>query len=211
MLLVAARGRSNITAPRSSALLSCCPDSRFSLADSTSVAGMRAAVLAAVFACAASWSPHARVLPRTYLARAPQIGLRGRPISLLQPVAAADAAEEPRAGPPAAVWRHASLRRRKRGLEREFGIRQLLGYLWPVGGPRVFGVCKAKLMVSLSLVLLFSAKMFVVKVAAGLLRPLPWPAILALLPALCTAPAELIAISRSSPRPERTWSEPPPS
>lgn len=125
---------------------------------------MRAAVLAAVFACAESWSPHAHALPRTYLARAPQIGLRGRPISLLQPVAAADAAEEPRAGPAAAVWRHASLRRRKRGLEREFGIRQLLGYLWPAGGPRVFGVCKAKLMVSLSLALLFSAKMFVVKV-----------------------------------------------
>ena len=151
---------------------------------------MRAAVLAAVFACAESWSPHAHALPRTYLARAPQIGLRGRPISLLQPVAAADAAEEPRAGPAAAVWRHASLRRRKRGLEREFGIRQLLGYLWPAGGPRVFGVCKAKLMVSLSLALLFSAKMFVVKVAAALLRPLPWPALLALLPALCTAPAE---------------------
>ena len=141
---------------------------------------MRAAVLAAVFACAEGWSPHALALPRTYLARAPQIGLRGRPISLLQPVAAADAAEEPRAGPAAAVWRHASLRRRKRGLEREFGIRQLLGYLWPAGGPRVFGVCKAKLMVSLSLALLFSAKMFVVKVAAALLRPLPWPALVAL-------------------------------
>ena len=161
---------------------------------------MRAAVLAAVFACAESWSPHARALPRTYLARAPQIGLRGRPISLLQPVAAADAAEEPRAGPAAAVWRHASLRRRKRGLEREFGIRQLLGYLWPAGGPRVFGVCKAKLMVSLSLALLFSAKMFVVKVAAALLRPLPWPALPALLPALCTAPAEP-PHAPSAPRP----------
>lgn len=133
---------------------------------------MRAAVLAAAFACAESWSPHARA-PRTHLARAPQIGLRGSQISLLQPAATSDAAEGPSADArPAAVWRHARLRRRVQGLEREFGIPQLLGYLWPVGGPRIFGVCKAKLMVSLSLALLFAAKMFVVKVAA-LLRPLP--------------------------------------
>lgn len=126
---------------------------------------MRAAVLAAVFACAESWSPHARA-PRTHLAGAPLIGLRGSQISLLQPAATADAAEEPSANTPrpAAVWRHARLRRRVQGLEREFGIPQLLGYLWPAGGPRIFGVCKAKLMVSLSLTLLFAAKMFVVKV-----------------------------------------------
>ena len=41
---------------------------------------------------------------------------------------------------------------------------QLLNYLWPAGGARIFGVCKAKAMVSLSLALLFAAKLFVVKV-----------------------------------------------
>ena len=55
-------------------------------------------------------------------------------------------------------------------------------------------------MVSLSLALLFSAKMFVVKVAAALLRPLPWPALPALLPAQRTAPAEP-PHAPSAPRP----------
>ena len=124
-------------------------------------AGMRAAVLAALFACAESWIPHART-PRTHLARAPSIGVRGSQISCLQ---SAEVAEEPswklRAERRAAGWKRAPP-----PAEREFGIPQLLMYLWPAGGPHVFGVCKAKLMVSLSLALLFAAKLFVVKVPA---------------------------------------------
>ena len=114
---------------------------------------LTAAILASVFTCAECWSPgpHAHT-PRTHLAPTP-IGLRGSQI-FLHPAAAADSA---------LVWRHALP-----PAEREFGIPQLLGYLWPAGGPRIFGVCKAKLMVSVSLALLFAAKMFVVKVAAFL-------------------------------------------
>ena len=121
-------------------------------------------LLAAAFTCAESWRPHART-PHTYLAAVPRVGLRGSQISFLHTAATADEAKEPSTeAHSAAVWRHARLRRRVQGLEREFGIPQLLGYLWPAGGPRIFGVCKAKLMVSLSLTLLFAAKMFVVKV-----------------------------------------------
>ena len=115
-------------------------------------------LLAAALTCAESWRPHART-PHTYLAAVPRVGLRGSQISFLHTAATADEAKEPSTeAHSAAVWRHAPP-----PAEREFGIPQLLGYLWPMGGARLFGLCKAKLMVSLSLGLLFAAKLFVVK------------------------------------------------